>query len=110
MERIIPEARIFLPERMNWGELRLCHGYALSSVMFVDGKNTKVTAWLVERIGVACVCVVFFFIWLSRSRRQTAQNRRLGGRPYPMRRYFMETTALARVLFLMSMASILKLK
>jgi hypothetical protein len=78
--------------------------------MSVDWKNTKVTAWLVERIGVVCVCVVFFFIWLSRSRRQTAETRPLDGRPYPMRRYVMETTALIRVLFLMSMASILKLK
>jgi uncharacterized membrane protein SirB2 len=78
--------------------------------MFSSLKHTKIAAWLVERIGVACLYVVFYLIWLSRARRRFAQRQRVAGRSLSPGRYCLEMAALVRVLLLMSMASILRLK
>jgi hypothetical protein len=95
---------------MNEGALRLWHGLALTFIMSIDWKDTKVTSWLVERIGIACMCVLFFFIWISSIRRKKVGNRRQSELRYPVRKYLLEATVVVRVLFLMSMASILRLK
>ncbi|PZM08999.1 hypothetical protein CPY51_27195 [Rhizobium tubonense] len=73
-------------------------------------KNNKVTTWLVEQIGSLCLYAILFFVWMAGVRRRATRNRRLAGNQYRLRTYFLEASAMARVLFLMSMASILRLK
>jgi hypothetical protein len=73
-------------------------------------QNTTPTAWLIERLGAACLYAIVFCVWLTSVRRRAAINHRPVGRPYGLRAYFLEATAMVRILFLMSLASILRLK
>jgi hypothetical protein len=73
-------------------------------------QKTTPTAWLIERLGDACLYAIIFCVWMTSVRRRVATNHRSVARQYGLRAYFLEATAMVRILFLMSLASILRLK